>query len=209
MKHDGQCHGGGRLALELRDNASLARRSAPFIPIGQPVLAHVRSGFHSERVRSAWSVWRDENRPTFTASTDQLEQHTGLRWFLHDVDEIVQDQHLVPIEAAGRPPLGPTRGHGECGLPPPGGPSSGRLARLSSQPTPALSSETRALEIIGTAAKSKLSSVSSAGSFSPSLRLDAPVGRDASMAALTRFSDVRVVQRFVDTWRGQMPGQCR
>jgi len=32
--------------------------------------AFFRPGLRSERVRSAWSVWRDENRPTFATSAD-------------------------------------------------------------------------------------------------------------------------------------------
>ncbi len=44
-------------------------------------------------------------------------------------------------------------------LPPPGGPNRIRLAPLSSQPSPAARAMTWALEIIGTASKSKLSRV--------------------------------------------------
>src|SRR5262245_11202381 len=49
-------------------------------------------------------------------------------------------------------------------LPPPGGPNRSRLAPLPSQPSPAASAVTCALEIIGTASKSKLSKVFPAGS---------------------------------------------
>ncbi len=44
-------------------------------------------------------------------------------------------------------------------LPPPGGPNSSRLAPFSSQLSPAASAMTWALEIIGTASKSKVSRV--------------------------------------------------
>ena len=52
-----------------------------------------------------------------------------------------------------------------CDFPPPGGPNSSKLAPLSSQPSPAQSAETCALEIIGTASKSKFVRVFSGNSF--------------------------------------------
>ena len=50
-------------------------------------------------------------------------------------------------------------------LPPPGGPNSSRLAPFSSQPSPAHSAITCALETIGTASKSKVSRVLPGGSL--------------------------------------------
>jgi len=44
-------------------------------------------------------VCRYENGAAFVACADQFEQHGGFRLIFGDVDKIVQDQQVVPIQA--------------------------------------------------------------------------------------------------------------
>jgi hypothetical protein len=67
---------------------------------------------------------------------------------LGDVGEVVEDQQVVLVE------LGDGGFEGELA---PGGPKTSRLSPFSSQLSPATSAMTWALEIIGTASKSKAS----------------------------------------------------
>jgi hypothetical protein len=118
---------------------------------------------------------------------DELEQHRCLGLILTDVCEVILNNEIEAIqpvdgglqsqlaardlqalhevggtrERAFRPfsnRLSPMADD-KCDLPPPDGPRRIRLAPLRSQPSPAQSAETCALDTIGTASKSKFSSV--------------------------------------------------
>jgi hypothetical protein len=92
-----------------------------------------------------------------------IPEHAQTRGNPHDAKEfsIFSVLKAHPIDAREREEGTEAR----CDLPPPGGPNISRFAPLSSQPSPAHNAETWALEIIGTASKSKFSSVLPASSF--------------------------------------------
>src|SRR5208282_6151426 len=49
-----------------------------------------------------WLVRRDEDRSSFVAGRDELEEDAGLRLVLADVGEVVEDQEIEPVEAVDR-----------------------------------------------------------------------------------------------------------
>jgi hypothetical protein len=83
---------------------------------------------------AAGLVCRDQNGAAFVSGTDQLEQHGGLRLIFGNVHKIVQNQHVIAVQALD---CGFQAELAACDLPPPGGPNSNRLAPFSSHPSPA------------------------------------------------------------------------
>src|SRR5215207_4426924 len=139
-----------------------------------------------------WLIGGDEQRASFVAGADELEQHAGLGLVLGDIGEIIEDEEIEAVEpidggleielAAGDLELLNEVGSAVKStrhpfsikarpsaaprwlFPPPGGPNRSKLAPLPNQPSPAASAVTCAFETIGTASKSKLSRVFPGGS---------------------------------------------
>src|SRR5512132_3018623 len=132
-------------------------------------------------------VCGDEDGAAFVARADELEQHAGLGLILADVGEVVEDQEVEALEpvdgglegefAAGDLELldevggpgeqdprsvvnqGEADGCGEMAFSAAGWAEEEQVGALANQLSPAVMAITCALESIGTASKSKLSSV--------------------------------------------------
>jgi len=49
-----------------------------------------------------WLIGRDQQRASFVAGGDQLEQHTGFRLILAHICDVVEDQEVIAIEFGDR-----------------------------------------------------------------------------------------------------------